>query len=510
MARTPQGVRASRVLVLGASVAGMVAVLPLIYLIVRLGQTEPDRILEILSRARTWHLIVSTLWLTFSVAATTLVVGIACAFILSRTKFAARRALAVLTALPLAMPSYVAAYTWIASFDVSGFFGTWLVMSAVTVPYVTLPVAAALHGVDPAVEEVARSLGQTSLQAFRRVTLPQVMPAAAAGALLVALYTVSEYGTPSLMRYDVLTSALVTSYTASFDRSTAFVFALALVLLAATVVGLENLSRSKAALWRLSRQAARPASVHPIAPVIPWLLVSIPAVIALVVPGVTLIQRIVNRGGTQIHFYELVKAIANTLILAGVGAALALLLALPVGVLAARWKGKRIRIIESTAFTGNALPAVVVGLSLVAGTLALFPALYQTVATVAIAYAVLFLPKAVGAVRTATAAVPPVLEETARSLGRSPLHTWFTVTLRITAPGVATGGLLALLAAMKELPATLLLRPTGMDTLATEMWTRTNVTAYSEAAPFALALVLLAAIPAFLLSPAPRDLGAPS
>ena len=495
---------------ISASSAGLIAVLPLIYLTIRIGQTDTERIVEILSRPRTWQLIGNTLWLTAAVSVTTVVFGILGGVLLTRATFAGRRVLAVLAALPLAMPSYVAAYTWIASLDVSGFFGTWLVMSAVTVPYVTLPVAAALRSVDPAVEEVARSLGQSPFEAFRRVTLPQIVPATAAGALLVALYTVSEYGTPALMRYDVLTSALVTSYTASFDRSTAFVFALALVAIAAVVVALENASRSRAHKWRLSRGAARPTATKHVSSPLAWIALGIPAFIALVIPGLTLVQRIVSRGGTDLDVAELFTSIGNTLILAGAGAALALVLALPVGVLAARWTSRPVRLIESAAFTGNAMPAVVVGLSLVAGTLALAPAMYQTIATVAVAYAVLFLPKAIGSVRTSTAAVPPALEEAARSLGRSPLRTWFSVTLRITAPGVATGGLLALLAAMKELPATLMLRPTGMDTLATEMWTRTNVTAYSEAAPYALALVLLAAVPAFLLSPAPRDLGSPS
>lgn len=494
----------------GASLAGFIAILPLFYLVLRLGQTDTARIAEILVRPRTWQLIGNTLWLTVAVSATTIVMGIASAFLLTRTHFPGRRAFGVVCALPLAMPSYVAAYTWIAALDVRGFFGTWLVMSAVTVPYVTLPVAAALRSVDPAVEEVARSLGQSPFEAFRRVTLPQVIPAAAAGALLVALYTVSEYGTPALMRYDVLTSALVSSYAASFDRSTAFVFALALVLIASTVVASENLSRSKAKQWRLSRAAARPVATMPAPAILAWVSLSIPALVALAIPGYELVRRILNRGGTVFDAGQLVQAIWNTVILSGSGAALALVLAIPVGVLAARWNTRGIRVIESAAFTGNALPAVVVGLSLVAGTLALAPAFYQTILTVAIAYAVLFLPKAIGAVRTSTAAVPPVLEEAARSLGHSPLRTWFSVTLPITAPGVATGGLLALLAAMKELPATLLLRPTGMDTLATEMWTRTNVTAYSEAAPYALALVLLAAIPAFLLSPAPRELGSPT
>jgi iron(III) transport system permease protein len=81
---------------------------------------------------------------------------------------------------------------------------------------------------------------------------------------------------------------------------------------------------------------------------------------------------------------------------------------------------------------------------------------------------------------------------------------WRDVTARIAWPGVAAGALLVLLTAMKELPATLLLRPTGLDTLATELWSRTDVAAYADAAPYAAALVLLAALPAFLVS---RSLG---
>jgi iron(III) transport system permease protein len=96
--------------------------------------------------------------------------------------------------------------------------------------------------------------------------------------------------------------------------------------------------------------------------------------------------------------------------------------------------------------------------------------------------------------------VSPVLEQTARTLGRGPLRAWAETTFRLTLPGIAAGGLLVLLTAMKELPATLMLRPTGLDTLATELWSRTEIAAYGSAAPYAIALVALAAIPAWLLS----------
>ena len=102
------------------------------------------------------------------------------------------------------------------------------------------------------------------------------------------------------------------------------------------------------------------------------------------------------------------------------GAVLAVLLALPVGIMAARYRTRSVRTIETVSYTGHALPGVVVGLSLVFLTLAVLPIAYQTVVILAFAYAVLFLPKAIGATRSATASVSPVLEQTARTLGRGP------------------------------------------------------------------------------------------
>ncbi|MFB9545928.1 ABC transporter permease subunit, partial [Micromonospora sagamiensis] len=118
----------------------------------------------------------------------------------------------------------------------------------------------------------------------------------------------------------------------------------------------------------------------------------------------------------------------------------------------------------------------------------------------ALAYATLFLPLAVGAVASAVAQSPPAVEEAARSLGRGPFAVFRTVTLPLALPGIGAGAALTFLTCMKELPATLLLRPTGMDTLATELWTHTSTAAYAAAAPYAAILVALAAVPTWLLA----------
>jgi iron(III) transport system permease protein len=142
----------------------------------------------------------------------------------------------------------------------------------------------------------------------------------------------------------------------------------------------------------------------------------------------------------------------------------------------------------------------VIGLSLVYLSLNTVPFLYQSFVLLAFAYAVLFLPKSLGASRSSLEAVTPALGQVAQTLGYSPLRAWLSTSGRISLPGIAAGGLLVMLTAMKELPATLMLRPTGFDTLATELWSRTELAAFGAAAPYALALILLAAIPSFALS----------
>jgi iron(III) transport system permease protein len=377
------------------------------------------------------------------------------------------------------------------------------VMTLATLPYVVLPVLAALRQGEAAVEEVARSLGAGPWRIFRTVTLPAIWPAAVAGGLLVMLYTLAEFGTVAIFRVDALTRDIYLSFAAAFDRTAAVVQSLALVALALLLVLAERRVRGSADRWRVGTGSPRP--VRPFR--LPWWGVAaclaglaVVAVLSLGVPAAALGIRLVGgmRGGLDL--LEVGSAAVATAGVALLGALVAVVLALPVAILAARYPGARARLVEFASFSGHALPGVVVGLSLVFLTLAVIPGLYQTIATLALAYAVLFLPKAIGSARASIAAVPPGLEQVARSQGRSAGAAFRTVTGRIAAPGIAAGGLLVMVTAMKELPATLMLRPTGFETLATEMWSRTAVAAYGAAAPYALALVLVAAVPALLLA----------
>ncbi len=496
--------RPPRLLVAAGAITAVVSLIPLLYLVVRVSDAGLDRILTVLLRPRTLETILTSVSLVAVVVIACLVIGIPTAWLVARTTVPLRGMWLVLVALPLAIPSYVAAYAWLAQFPgMHGFWAAALILTMVSSPYVVLPVTAAFRASDPALEEVARSLGRGPFRAFATTTLPQAWPSAAGGALLVALYVLSDFGAVALLRVDAFTRVIYASYRASFDRVSAAVLALVLVGLAALLVIAERRIRGRTRRWRVAtgtQRTAVPIDLRGPARVISLAWLTALTVVALGVPLVSLVLRMLQGSRTPLDWLELVSAALTSLGVSLAGAILAVLLALPVGILAARYRTRSVRTIETVSYTGHALPAVVVGLSLVFLTLAVLPIAYQTVAVLAFAYAVLFLPKAIGATRSATAAVSPVLEQTARTLGRGPLRAWAETTFRLTLPGIAAGGLLVLLTAMKELPATLMLRPTGLDTLATELWSRTEVVAYGAAAPYAIALVVLAAVPAWLLS----------
>jgi iron(III) transport system permease protein len=201
------------------------------------------------------------------------------------------------------------------------------------------------------------------------------------------------------------------------------------------------------------------------------------------------------------------EALVATITVAGAGALATMLLAVPLGILSARHRSRTAQLLDRSVYVAHALPGIVVALSLVFVGVTVARPLYQRTPLLALAYAVLFLPLAVGSVRASVEQSPQALEDVANSLGRGRFGVLTRITLPLAAPGIAAGTALVLLAAMKELPATLLLHPTGMETLAMSMWSDTSVGRYAAAAPAALALLLLSSLPTWVLSRASRRIG---
>ncbi|MDQ3611683.1 MAG: iron ABC transporter permease, partial [Actinomycetota bacterium] len=480
----------------------MIALLPLGYLVIVAARADPAVLLAQVVRPRSLSLLASSVGLAAMVTAVSVVLGVGAAWLIERTTLRGRRVWAVLAALPLAIPSYVAAFSWISLLpDIAGFLGALVVLSLSCFPYVYLPTAAALRRLDPAMEETSRSLGVGPYATFWRVTLPQLRPAVAAGALLAALYTLSDFGAVSILRYDTFTRVIFTSFNASFDRTPAVVLSGMLVLVTAVIVLAEARTRGRARYARLGSGAARMAARISLrrSAMAAYAALGLLAAAALGVPLVSMGYWLsVGRSG-EFDLPKIVEAVGGSLVLAGGGAVFTMLLALPVGLLAARHTGRLPGLLERAAYLGHAVPAIVVALSLVFFTVRYAFGLYLSVPLVLFAYAVLFLPLAVGAVRASAAQSPLVFEEVARSLGRSPRRVLATITLPLAAPGIAAGTALVFLAAMKELTATLVLHPTGMDTLAIRLWSETSTRSYAGAAPYAALLMLVSVIPTYLL-----------
>jgi iron(III) transport system permease protein len=487
------------------------AVLPLVYLLLRAfsgGTTAVD----VLNRG-TLELVADTLLLVGAVTAAAIAVGLPLAWLVVRTDVPLRRFFAVAAPLPLVIPSYVAALALLGAFgprgllqrllegpfgverlpEIYGFTGAWLALTLSTYPYVFLLTAAGLRGVDPALEEAARGLGHSRWAAFRRVTLPALRPSLGAASLLVALYTLSDFGAVSLMQYQALTRSIYLQYRSLFDRTPAAV--LGLVLVALTVVLLVAEQRSRRGVRASASGATRPPAVLPLGrwrwPAFAFAAAAVG--LFLVVPVGVLVYwsaRAVDLGHEVTFPWQ---AAVSSLSASALAAFFAVAAVLPISFLAERYPRRWTRVVERLAFTGNALPGIVIALSLVFFAANYVPALYQTLALLVFAYVVRFLPQALAGVSTALQAVNPRIEEAARSLGRRPLRVVATVTAPLISRGLLAGAALVFLNAMKELPATLLLRPTGFDTLATEIWKYTSVASYSRAAPLALLLILLSA-----------------
>ncbi|HEV3401353.1 MAG TPA: ABC transporter permease subunit, partial [Acidimicrobiales bacterium] len=234
-----------------------------------------------------------------------------------------------------------------------------------------------------------------------------------------------------------------------------------------------------------------------------WPLVLVPAAVAalaLAVPAATLVRWVTEGAESQLGVDRLWRATRGSLLAASLGALATAVAAVPVALLAARYRTRLAATFERSAYVGHALPGIVIALSLVFFSVRYLTSLYQRLPVLVFAYVVLFLPLAVSAAYASAVQAPPVLEEVARSLGRRPLAAFRTVTLPLITPGVAAGAALVFLTAMKELPATLLLAPTGFDTLATRVWASAQVGSYGEAALPAAMLVGVAALPTWALS----------
>lgn len=513
----PVNLPATAVTLLATTVAAAM-LLPAGYLIVRIWG-DAGAAIDVMTSANARRALRDTLLLASTASAGAIAIAIPAAWLTTRTDLPFARWWFVLLSLPLAIPSYVAAMTlvmfagprgilqgWLEPLGVErlpeiyGFWGAWMSLTLFTFPYVLLPVRAALSAMDRSLEEASRSLGKPGFVTFLRVVLPQLRPAAVAGGLLVALYTLSDFGAVSIMSFPSLTQQVYVQYRGTFDRDAAASLAMLLVLVATVIVVAEGFTRGRARYHAVSA-VRRPVRVRLgrwkwLALGYVGLIVTVALVLPISVLGWYVYQGLEN--GEPLHAVR--EAGTNSAYASLLAALATVAAALPVAYMAVRRPGWYSAIIERLSFAGYALPGIVVALALVFFGANYAPVVYQTLPLLIFAYMVNFLPQALGTTRATFLQVNPKTEEAGRSLGRSPLYVFFRVTLPQLLPGISAAGALVFLTVMKELPATLLLSPIGFDTLAVQVWSLSTEAFFTRASFAASVLVLISAVPMFILA----------
>jgi iron(III) transport system permease protein len=474
---------------------------PMVYLFIRAAQKPFGQTIDLLFREKTLRVLGTTAILVLAVVALTLLIGVTLASALHFIRLPFRSLLIIPTVLPLAIPSYVFTYTWIAFIpSFSGIYAAIFILALSTLPYVILATLAGLRSVDESQIEVARSLGLTNTEIFFRVVLPQIKGHISAGVLLTALYTLSDFGAVSLLNVESLTVTIQNLYRASYDRGAAAVIALVLIAFSTIVVIIDDRVKNRA---RAGEAVKAPTSKQVLIESNRtrfFALITLTSLftLSIAIPFYVLITRFLDNRVT-INWPDLLSASLSTLLVAAIGAVIALVLAAPLGILLSGRSDKFTRFAQRIITVGHGLPGVVVGLALVSVGSKL-GVIYQTIFFLGFAYALLFLAKLVASINASLARVPSGVKDVATSLGANPWVVIKKVVAPIAAPGISLGTILVFLTAMKELPVTLMLRPTGFETLATEIWSSAAINRFNEAAPYALILVLIAALPTFLIS----------
>ncbi|HYH24885.1 MAG TPA: iron ABC transporter permease [Blastococcus sp.] len=458
---------------------------------------------ELVLRPRVGELLWNTARLVVGTVLCCAVLGLGAAWLGERSSVPGRRIWHVLLVAPLAVPAFVNSYAWISLLPgLDTYAGALLVVTLSYFPFVYLPLVAAFRGLDPALEETARSLGLSGWAVFRRVQLPQLRVALLGGSLLVALHLLAEFGALQMLRYPTFTTAIYDQYRATFNGPGATMLAGVLVLLCLGLLIAELRLRGRRGYARTGRGAARPVRPVALGAGTAPALAALTALVglALLVPLGSLGYWMLAGASATLDWAALAGTTGSTLALAAGAAAGTTALALPTGWLAVRARGRVSTLLERSTYLGSAVPGIVVALALVTLSVRATPWLYQTVPVLLAAYAILFLPRAIVPVRSAVEQTAPLYDDVAASLGSSAGDRLRRVTLPLLAPGIGAGAALVFLAVVTELTATLLLAPTGTTTLATAFWSASSALEYGAAAPYAVVMVLLSAPATVLLS----------
>ena len=490
--------------------------------------------------------LINSLTLMLGVGLLSLSLGTSLAYLVTHLDFPGRGILQYALFLPLAVPSFVAAYAWVDVLEYAGPLQTYLrdfagwasaraywfpnirslpgavlVLSFTLYPYVYLLARASFRELPASGQDVARSLGLGSVRQFWRVSLPQARPAIAAGTAIVMMETLNDFGTVDYFAVQTLTTGIFSLWLESYNPGGAAQLALMAVAIVGVLLWVEKMGRRKARFNKSGRQIARiqPQTSTGYVGLLVLLYCLIPIAIGFLIPLVVLVKPSLSDSSLW-SAIGLWRAAGNSLLLGSISAALVVGLS-AVMVLGLKGISPSMRKFLQTLTTlGYAFPGAVLGLGVLVP-LALFdnwiadlifavfnidPGLILTgsVGALILAYVVRFFAIGVGASEAGLAAIPTNIPLVAQSLGSSPRALFFKIYQPLMRGSLASALVLVFVDTVKELPATLLLRPFNFDTLSTHIYSQASLENFNAAAPAALMVVTLSFGAIILLAKAHR------
>tara|TARA_R110000796_G_scaffold227766_4_gene344674 strand:+ start:34820 stop:36421 length:1602 start_codon:yes stop_codon:yes gene_type:complete len=519
-----------------AYLSAALVVMPLLVLLLS-WQSIDSAIWSHLLQTQLFRLIGNTLTLVTGVIIGVLILGVSLAWLISLCEFPGRRWLDWALMLPFAIPAYVLAFVMIGILDFAGpvqtFLRGWLgsdfrmfsirstggvisVLVLVFYPYVYLLARSAFMAQGKGLMEASRILGQSPWQGFWRVALPMARPAIGAGAALAVMETLADFGAVSAFNYDTFTTAIYKTWYGFYSLQTATQLASVLLLFVFLALFAERRAQGSRRFPGVDRP--RQGAIYRLRGIKAWLATGyclLVLAIAFIIPVIQLTYWLMRSGLNDLdsRYWSLIQ---NTLLLGSMAALMTVALGILL-VLAKRFQPiRRVRSAVAVANLGYALPGSVLAVAImfafsIADNQLLIPLrqwlgeeqpapmLLGSLFALLLAYLIRFMAVAYGPLDTSLARIRPSLPEAAQSLGQSSWRVFTRVYLPLLLPGILSAALLVFVDVLKEMPATLLMRPFGWDTLAVRIHGLTAEGDWARASLPALTLVLVGLIPVIVL-----------
>jgi iron(III) transport system permease protein len=485
----------------------LIVVTPVVVTIVQALEGGIQPAIDALRAASSRTLLVHTVLVALVATPVCGVIGVVGAWFVERTNLPGRRWWALLLVAPLTVPLFVTSYAWATlGTPLQGFWGAAGIIAFSYYPIVFLLVAVALRGMDPALEESARSLGLSARQTFWRVVLPQLRPALLGGLLLVVLDALVEFDAFVAFRYQTFALDIYAQYQISFSASGAAALSFFSIALCLVVLFGEVLLRGNANYTRVSRGTRVAPTRYRLGKTTPVVMLGLGAIVtvSIGIPLGMLGYWFANASHAGLdsaadNLKYLQPATVTTVSLGVAAAVVSVLLAFPVALLAVRYRGRLVVVLERATYLSFALPDLVAAIAIAYAATHYAPAVYGSIALLVLAYAILFVPFAVVALRASLGQIEPTLDDSARSLGVGPVGRLVRVTAPLARPGFAAAGVLVFAFVLGDLATTQVLLPPGLYTLGTEFQASSSTVAFAAAAPFAAVLIALSAGATYVL-----------